>query len=212
MSKAVTEVNPVGRRERKRLETRQLLVDASLKLFAAHGFDAVTVTEIAELADVDASTFFRHFGSKEAVLFTDMIDFAERLGPNLESRPKEEPLFEAIVATLVSLGTEHPFDPDREMLRARLAVSSPALEAQSLVHRERLTLALANAVARRLDLDPVRDATPYLAATIWVATLDFYRRRAVVTTRSRTNASKAMGDVLGEVLDILRPIWPENFN
>ncbi|MEY2456249.1 MAG: hypothetical protein QOK06_1343, partial [Acidimicrobiaceae bacterium] len=69
-----------GRRERKRLETRNSLIAAALDLFAERGFDAVTVNDIADRVDVDPSTFFRHFGSKEAVIFSETSDWAGRLG------------------------------------------------------------------------------------------------------------------------------------
>lgn len=37
-------------------------------MFARDGFDSVTVEQITEAADVSAMTFYRHFGSKEAVV------------------------------------------------------------------------------------------------------------------------------------------------
>jgi AcrR family transcriptional regulator len=199
---------PVGRRERKRLETRQALVDAAIKLFAEEGFDQVTVTDIADRADVDASTFFRQFGSKEAVLFTDMVDFTESIGPALEHRPADESLLDAIVAALVELGGRRPFDVEMEFLRARLTRSSPALQAQSLVYRERLVGELAEAIAKRIGVDPLLDARPYLAATVWGATLDFFRRRAVATTKPGRQANRGLDQLLPEVLDMLRPMWP----
>ncbi len=104
---------------------------------------------------------------------------------------------------------ETPFDAEREMLRARLTLSSPVLQAQSLVHRERMTQIMTAAVARRLNVVPVENPTPYLAATVWIATLEFYRRRAVLNTRSNSGAVKAIDEVLDEVLDILRPLWPD---
>ncbi|MEV1295110.1 helix-turn-helix domain-containing protein [Pseudonocardia sp. NPDC049635] len=57
-----------GRRERKRLATRQALIDAAVELFEAQGFDGTTVAQIAERADVTPRTFFLHFASKEDVL------------------------------------------------------------------------------------------------------------------------------------------------
>ncbi len=58
-----------GRRERKRAQTRRALADAAKHLFLERGFDAVTVTEVAEAADVSVSTLFQHFESKEALIF-----------------------------------------------------------------------------------------------------------------------------------------------
>ena len=59
----------LGRRERKKRATRQTIADEALRLFLDRGYDAVTVAEIAEAADVAVSTVFKHFDSKEAIAF-----------------------------------------------------------------------------------------------------------------------------------------------
>jgi len=58
----------LSRRERKKQETRQRLMEAALRLFREHGYDATTVKKIAEAADVAKSTFFNYFEIKEAIL------------------------------------------------------------------------------------------------------------------------------------------------
>jgi AcrR family transcriptional regulator len=58
----------LSRRERKKLETRQSLLEASLVLFREKGYSATTVEEITERADVAKGTFFNYFASKEALL------------------------------------------------------------------------------------------------------------------------------------------------
>jgi AcrR family transcriptional regulator len=62
-------MNPtLSRRERKKLETRQGLLEAALALFHEKGYEATTVEEITEQADVAKGTFFNYFPSKEALL------------------------------------------------------------------------------------------------------------------------------------------------
>src|SRR5262245_45807144 len=56
------------RRERKKEETKERIFKAALKLFKAKGFEATTIDDIAERADVGKGTFFNYFPRKEAVL------------------------------------------------------------------------------------------------------------------------------------------------
>ena len=58
----------LSRRERKKRETRRRLMETALRLFREHGYDATTVEEITEAADVAKGTFFNYFETKEAVL------------------------------------------------------------------------------------------------------------------------------------------------
>ncbi|MEM9174670.1 MAG: TetR/AcrR family transcriptional regulator [Myxococcota bacterium] len=65
---SMTPTEPLGRRERKKLEVRSRIYAAARELFAKQGFEATTVDEIAHTADVAPATFFNHFQSKQAML------------------------------------------------------------------------------------------------------------------------------------------------
>lgn len=58
----------VGRRERKKEETRRRIFDAALALFRERGFDDTTIDDIAERADVAKGTFFNYFPRKESLI------------------------------------------------------------------------------------------------------------------------------------------------
>ena len=73
------------RRRRARDEVRS----TALRLFAARGFDEVTVEDIAALTHISQRTFFRYFASKEDLLF-DRENLLMVLGDFLRERPAEE--------------------------------------------------------------------------------------------------------------------------
>jgi AcrR family transcriptional regulator len=72
---------PVGRRERKRQQVRDQLFAAALHLFVAQGYEATTMDQIAETADVARATVFNHFSQK--------IGFLEEWGARRRARVNE---------------------------------------------------------------------------------------------------------------------------
>jgi len=58
----------LSRRKRKKLQTRQRLMEVALRLFREQGYSDTTVGQITEAADVAKSTFFNYFETKEAIL------------------------------------------------------------------------------------------------------------------------------------------------
>jgi AcrR family transcriptional regulator len=58
-----------GRRERKKLETRARIFESGVALFAVHGYDATTMEQIGEHADVSRATVFNYFARKEDIVF-----------------------------------------------------------------------------------------------------------------------------------------------
>lgn len=80
-----------GRRERKRQQTADLLVDAAFELFEAHGYEAVTMEQIAAAADVAKGTLYNHFPVKEALLRHYFHRQFAQQGPALRDKLRRQP-------------------------------------------------------------------------------------------------------------------------
>jgi len=68
-----------GRREARKSALREKIYETARELFLTHGFEATTITQIAEAADIAPATFFNHFTSKAAVLYEMTGEVAEHL-------------------------------------------------------------------------------------------------------------------------------------
>ena len=132
-----------GLRERKKQQTRQRIAEVAARMFAERGFDAVTVNEIAEAADVAKATLFSYFPTKEA-LALDGVG-GDDLAGIVARRPAGRTPLEALRAHYRAFAAEQGPDADLDALLARVRViqDSPALRdaANSLLYRQRQALA-----------------------------------------------------------------------
>jgi AcrR family transcriptional regulator len=138
-------------REAKRTETRETIRQAAVALFAEHGFDHVTVTDITRASGVARSTFFRYFPDKAEVLFED--DSASHLllakAVAGAARASEEALgdsFGAVMrvarAAILVLADSKAIQAVRYPVREQLIAETPQLQACSLVKERGYTDAL----------------------------------------------------------------------
>jgi AcrR family transcriptional regulator len=68
---------PTGLRARKKARTHDAIASAAISLFLAHGFDPVSVNDIAAAAEVSKPTLFRYFATKEDLV---LHRFADHMG------------------------------------------------------------------------------------------------------------------------------------
>jgi AcrR family transcriptional regulator len=172
------------------------LVAVALELFAERGFDAVTVNDIADRADVDPSTFYRHFGSKEAVIFSDFDAAINRLGDAVRAQRADLPLLETMRVAVKKLAAMLMVDLDTERRRGQLIESTPSVRAQALAIRETLIDQLALALAERIGVAPVDDSRPYLLAGSYVLASNWYRRHVVKTGDVPSSPDEAVDRII----------------
>lgn len=160
----------LGRRERKKIETRAALQHAAIELFVAKGVDTTTVEEIADRVDVSPRTFHRYFAAKEDVLFADADERLATFTDALRARPDDEPLLEALAAAAQEMAGALVSHTDDERRRLLLIRSTVSLRARNLHYTDEWSNAVAALAADRLGLDP-RDPLPILLGACTIAAL-----------------------------------------
>jgi AcrR family transcriptional regulator len=111
----------MGRRQRRRAETRVRLFRCALQLFAERGYPNVTVEDITEAADVGKGTFFNYFESKDQVLGV-MAEI--QLGKVKEALTMAEAGEQTICSVLHHLFLRSAEEPGRSPDLARALLSS----------------------------------------------------------------------------------------
>ncbi len=96
----------------KGARTRARILGAAAEHFAATGFDAGSVPEIARQIGVSHATLYQHFGRKDelfrAAVEADLTALFETLVPTLEAGPLDPDLILDLVRSLVIGGHAHP--------------------------------------------------------------------------------------------------------
>lgn len=119
-------------RERKRQRTREQLTAAAVRLFTERGFDATTVEDVAEAADVSPRTFFRYFPSKVDVLFTYFPYVIARWRDGLAEVPRGTSMERLRRATQTLFDPAAGFDGDLVLSARRIASASPIVAAREI--------------------------------------------------------------------------------
>jgi AcrR family transcriptional regulator len=70
---------PPSRHERRRLQTRKLLIQTTLQLILEKGFNSISIQDITDRADLGRGTFYIHFKDKEDVVWTAVQDLFQEL-------------------------------------------------------------------------------------------------------------------------------------
>ena len=178
-----------------------MLVSVAKRLFVAHGFEAVTVDEIAARANVSRRTFFRYFPTKEDVFFGRRKSQLEALASELNAKPTR--------------ARELPYTTVR---RALLSVARLHLSAKAEIIAEHEVLAASPLLLAR-DLEWDRKAFALLAETLGRDGGDPRRARlaagAIVGALRVVIESWVVGGGVGdlmadgeEALDLLAPLAP----
>lgn len=126
-----------GRRERKKREARQRILDGAVALFAVRGYDATTMDDVAESADVSRATVFNFFPRKADLVLAWFDDRRAELASRLADAPGDSRTADTLAFALGVIASLFDRDPrvGRAMARAWLQAGGPLIASESETSR-----------------------------------------------------------------------------
>ncbi len=157
---------PVGLRESKKQETRQLISDHATRLFIAQGFERTTISEIAEVARVAKKTVTNYFARKEDLALDHQDAFVGSLAGIVRARPSGESALTALRGAFVAAAAEaSPVAGFAGEGFSRMIAESPTLTARLRELHDLREAALAEALAEATGVSS-EDIAPRAAAAL----------------------------------------------
>ncbi|KZX22530.1 TetR family transcriptional regulator [Rathayibacter tanaceti] len=104
----------------------------AIDLFAEHGFDEVTVEQVAAEVGISTRSFNRYFPAKEDAVIGDTAAWGEHVREALVARPLDEPVWDSLRHSFLSLLALSDAHDDRQKRAIRVLGSTPSLRARNL--------------------------------------------------------------------------------
>lgn len=202
---AATDTAPrSGLRERKKQMTRRTILEVAERLFAARGYDNVTVAEIADTANISVKTLFVYFDSKEDLVFGGEDETRDALLGAVRNRPVGTTALDAMRSFLEGLASGDESAAGVESFHAAYG-DVPQLRSRMLVMFEHFEQALAAQLAAETDAAPT-DPLPRLAAAQLVSLLRLTtteEAREYVASRPKNRRGEALLGWINQSADLL---------
>ena len=165
-----TESGPSGLRERKKLQTRTAIVEAADDLFAAQGFAATTIPQIAERAQVSPRTISYYFPVKDELVFPVRGELMAALAATLDDREEGESAADALSRWITQTIVKQPAEEKARDLRRRALIDADAgLRAYELELQSHAEEVIAASFARDLGLGADHHVPRMIAAATLAA-------------------------------------------
>jgi AcrR family transcriptional regulator len=183
-------------RERKRRQAMRTIQERALDMFDERGFAAVTIEEIAEAAEVSASSVYRYFGTKEGIVVADEFDTMSR--ETLEGiLDVDDP-----VGSLVQVVRAYESAPGQEQVphrRVRYMFQEPSVRTATCAALDRASQRLTPLFATGgLSPTQARVAANALVFGYFAALEQWYA----------DDCARPIAHYVEDGMQLLRPIWP----
>jgi TetR/AcrR family transcriptional regulator, regulator of mycofactocin system len=171
-----TSPGEASNRAAKRDRLRAAVEQVALELFREHGFDDVTVEQIASEAGIGATTFYRYFGTKDGALFAYQARWMQQVREAAEmldvGRPRPQQLHDLLLTLVDNFAAEL----EAMQVRDEIVARNPRLLPTTLAVQRAWEQELASSLAKRRSR-PLDDPTVHMdAALVHVVVRMAFRR------------------------------------
>jgi TetR/AcrR family transcriptional regulator, regulator of mycofactocin system len=135
---------------RRRSTTTDHISNVAIDLFAAQGFDEVSVDDVAEAAGIARRTLFRYYPSKNALPWGDFDVHLDHMRDLLDDVEPDVPIGQALRTALLAFNSFDEAETARHRQRMRVILQTAALQAYSMTMYAGWRAVVAAFVARRL--------------------------------------------------------------
>lgn len=182
---------------RRRSTTQDHITDVALELFAARGFDEVSVDDVAAAAGIARRTLFRYYSSKSAIPWGDFDAHLDYMRHLFDGVDPDVPIDDALRATLLAFNEFDAAETARHRQRMRVILQTDALQAYSMTMYAGWRAVVADFVARRMGLTG-QDLTPQTVAwTMLGVAMSAYEQWLA-------DESVSLAQALGDAFDTVR--------
>ncbi|MGV9678484.1 mycofactocin system transcriptional regulator [Nocardia sp. NPDC003482] len=140
----------------------------AFRLFAERGFEATSLDDIAAAVGVGRRTLFRYYPSKNDIPWGRFDESLVELAAHLDRMPPDMPVHEAVQRAVVEFNRLDPQVVPAHRQRMRLILTTPALQAHSVLRYQQWRAVIAAFVARRFGV-AVDDLLPRTAGHVALA-------------------------------------------
>jgi mycofactocin system transcriptional regulator len=195
--------DPQHRVGRRRSTTWDHISNVAIDLFAARGFDEVSVDDVAEAAGIARRTLFRYYPSKNALPWGDFDAHLDHMRDLLAEVDAGVPIGAALRTALLAFNTFDDAETARHRQRMRVILETAALQAYSMTMYAGWRAVVAAFVARRLGAQ-ISDLVPQTVAwTMLGVALSAYEHWL---EDESVSLPQALGDAFDTVSDGLQSL------
>jgi TetR/AcrR family transcriptional regulator, regulator of mycofactocin system len=183
---------------RRRSTTRHQIADVAIELFAARGFDEVSVEDVAQAAGIARRTLFRYYPSKNAIPWGEFDAHLQHLRELLSAVDPSVSTEQALRGALLAFNTFDESEVRRHRLRMQVILRTTALQAYSITMYAGWREVIAEFVAAEHRMKPDDLVPQTIAWSMLGVALSAYEHWLADETVSLTQA-------LADAFDVVRP-------